>query len=244
MSDEEVLNFLKKIKITDITKDSAQFAELRNKLILEKINEHYLKIFNEFKGRKEIFVNLPKKQRSKIELDFKKLIPHLQTKNDELKITLIMNPERKEQKNLLQVVESVSSYLSGQGKKISWYFLPFTDEENSDSIYRKLLICSMDLDHGKGYQTVMDVSKNFKDETQVLEFLNSRKFKTDSLASCLKGKEVKLKISNLDEIIQNQKINKSTQIVYGNEVESQIPGLIDLKDRVEMKLRLKTLIKK
>ena len=241
INDSEVLALLDKFKLNTITKESEQFAELRNKLLNDRVQDQYLKTLSASSEKTEIFVKIPKKERSPIALPFEALVALKTEKSPQLKITVAFNPSARELKNLFQIIESTSAYLSASGEKISWHFLPYSDEKTASMAYGKLFLCSNSLDKGDSYKDVLDVSRTFETESQIFEFLKSRNRKIDSLQKCFSNDETSKKIAALREISKKSGLMNSTQVVYDSEVESQIPGLVEFKDRIETRLRTKTL---
>ena len=243
ISDEEVIAMLKSLKITEITPNSSQFFELKNRLLGDKIRQHYQKLLKDYAGKKGVSVNLPKKNRKNVPLSFNKLVSYQSSGKDELKVTLVMNPSFIEQRNLLESIESVSNYLGGIGKKIGWYFLPYTDNKDQQSNYEKIFICSIAQDKGKTYKTLLDTAKKFETDKKIFDFLTSRKIKTDKLKSCFESKETAKKIEFMKQIVEKSNLVKVPQVIYNEEVELRIPNMMDLKERVETKLKIQTLIK-
>jgi len=244
LSDQEVKAFLEKNKITEITPNTPEFFELKNKLIGDRIHDHYMKIFNDYKGKKEIFVNIDSRPRQMVKLPFEQLVGFQVSKGDDLKVTLVTNPSRVELRSLLEIVESISSYQKRMKKNISWYFLPYTDGSPVQKNYEKLFICSMKTDQGKSIKEVLEMSKPFENEQAMFEFLKKRKHKTEPLQTCFNSKTTESNIAQLNSFISNSKISTVSQIIYDNQVEFRIPGMIELKERVDLKLKIKALVKR
>ena len=126
---------------------------------------------------------------------------------------------------------------------MSWYYLPFEEIAEKNYLYSKLFICSMEKDRGKSYLYVADNSKKIQTQDEILKLLESKKVDTAQIKKCMNNEKTAQQVAAFEKIMNDQKINRSTQIVYNDEVENQIPGLMDLQERIEMKLRIKQLIK-
>jgi hypothetical protein len=243
VSDEEVFALLNKFKLNNISKDSEQFAELRNKLLNDKVQEKYLKTLTSAGENNEIFVKIPRKQRKKIELPYDKLVSYKTEKDPELKITIAFNPSARDLKNLFQIIESSSGFLASAGEKVSWYFLPYSDEKEASVAYGKLLLCSISLDQGASYKEALEVSRTFDSEKQIFEYLGSRSRKIEPLQKCFSNEGTLKQIASLRDLSKDSGLMNTTQVIYNNEIESQIPGLVEFKDRIVTKLKTKTLVK-
>lgn len=244
ISDQEVKSFLDKNKVTEITPNTPEFFELKNKLVGDRIHEHYLKVFNEYKGKKDIIVNIERKPRQSVKLPFDQLINFQLTKGDDLKVTLVANPSRTELRSLLEVVDSIAGYQKKINKKISWYFLPFTDGSAVQKNYEKLFICSMKTDQGKSIRETLEMSKPFENDLAIFAFLKKRKFKTEPLQTCFNSKATEQNVEKLNTLIRTSNISTIPQVIYDNQVEFRIPGMIELKERVDLKLKIKALVKR
>jgi hypothetical protein len=238
VSDQEVSQYLKTVGVDNLTPDAPAFVEVKNKMILEKTNEEYLKILNSFKGSKEILVNIQKKYKKPLVLPFAKLVNYENTKNDELKITLMMNPNKPERIGIIRLAEGLTGYLKSTGKKVSWYFLPFSNEENDSGMYQKMFICSMEKDRGSAFKSLIDTSKTFNALEEAFEFLEKRKVKIDSIKKCVQSAETQKRMNEMNEFIATNKLSKVNQIIYNGDIEYHIPGMMELGDRIALKLRL------
>ena len=243
VSDEEVLAMLKNLKITEITPNSSQFFELKSRLQGDKIRQHYQQLLKDYAGKKGLLVNIPKKTRKSVSLAYNKMVAFQSSGKGELNVTVMLNPAFIEQRNLIESVESVSSYLAGIGKKINWHFLPYTEKNEQQTNYEKIFICSISQDKGKSYKTLLDTAKTFDDSRKIFEFLISRKVKIEKLKSCFDSKDTAQKIAQMSDLVEKSNLLKAPQVIYNEEVELRIPNMMDLKDRVETKLKIQALIK-
>jgi hypothetical protein len=244
VSEQEIRKVLKELQVSEIRKDGPAWKELEGSLIGQKVNAHYSKLLVELSGAKDFMVKIPKRFKPTLDLPSNILIPLHSLPGDSFKITIAFNPSQKQQRNLLPLIESVSGYLNDLKMKTSWYFLPFINAEGPESLYRDFFICSLEKDRGASYKSLMNAPKLIESSQQVFDYLNSKKVKNDHLKTCLGSLEIRKKTKLLDELILSQKLVLMPQIIYDNEVEYQIPGLLELKDRVELKLKTKNVFKK
>ena len=238
VTDDEAMAYVKKLGLSGMNKEGPQWQELKSKIQFDRTNERLWKEFNQAQGNKDILVKIPRKERQTIELPYSKLLPISIVDNARLNVTIVYNPSRLEQRRLLKMVQAVSSYMKTINKKVSWYILPYAQSSSMDAIYQKLLICSVQTDGGGTYDATMEISQGFSSESALLEFLSSRKVKTDRLKTCLESPKTQKMISEINSFMGSSKLNKSVQIIYNSEIESHVPALIQLRERVEMKLKL------
>ena len=244
VSDKEIEDYLKRFQFTDVQKGSEEWMELQKNLSRSKVQGHNLKMLKDFLGTKDIFVKIPKKYRPQIQLPFEKLVKYRVSSDDQLKITMVFNPARREQRNLLRMVESLSDHLIKVKKQVSFYYLPFFSENTTDALYQKIFICSLKIDNGSSYNSIMDVSKTFETEVNVFEFLTSRKIEVNQFKKCMVSQEIAKQAEDFNKLLKNLKLMPMVQILYNDELEFQIPGLIELNQRVEDKMKLKVLQRK
>lgn len=226
VSDEEVESFLKKLNLSAIKKDSEQFAELKNHLVNEKIQDQYLKTVNEKSNDSTLYLNIPRKQRALASLDYGKLVKHLSSDSDTKKIVIAFNPSIREQKGIFQIVSSLSNLKKEEGKKIGWYFLPITDGKESQLNYEKAFLCSTKNDGGKSYRALLDVSMQFEKDTQIFEFLSSRDKNIAEFKKCFSAESTLKQIEELTAQSKQAGLMNAAQLVIDGEVRSYVPGLI------------------
>jgi hypothetical protein len=243
ISDQDIENYLKRLQFHDVSKGSEEWGNLQKALTRSKVQEHYLKMLKEYSGTKDIFVKIPKKDRPQVQLPFHELVRYGKSSDEQLKITMVFNPAKREQRNLVRMVESLSDYLVKLKKKVSFYYLPFSTENTIEMLYQKMFICSLKLDNGASYKTVMDVSKLFDNEAHLFEFLITRKSQVSQLKSCMASQEIANKALSYNQLLKKLNLTPMVQIIYDNELEFQIPGLVELNQRIEDKLKLKVLQK-
>jgi hypothetical protein len=243
-SDDDVRKLLKDMKITEVTDGTPQFLELKEKMNGDKVMAHYRKVFNDYKGKKEITNHIGKRARQSVKPQFENMVSYKTTKDDDLKVTMVINPTRFEQLSFLDSAESISKHMSGLGKKISWYFLPYTDGQEAQLKYEKLFLCSFKIDGGKSYRELTSVEKLMESNEKIFAFLKKRKQKTEPLQACLNSKDTQNKISKMKDFVKNSNLLPIPQIIFNNEVEYRIPGMMELKNRVELKLKIKALVKR
>ena len=240
-SDKEIQDYLIRFEVKDIEKNSDEWLTLQKSITRSKIQEHYLKLLGESKAPKNIMVKIPKKERVQVQLPFEKLLRFNKNADDQFKITLVFNPARKEQRNLIRMVESLTSYLAKTDKKIGFYFFPFSTDIAIESLYQKLFICSLKNDNAKSYNAVMDLAKMLESEANIIEFLSGQKLAVDQIKTCMNSKEIFKKVENYNTLLKDLKLMPMVQIIYNNELEFQVPGLIELSQRIDDKLKIKTL---
>ena len=228
VSDKEIEDYLKRFQFTDVQKGSEEWMELQKNLFRSKVQDHHLKMLKDFLGTKDILVKIPKKYRPQIQLPFEKLVKYRVSSDDQLKITMVFNPARREQRNLLRMVESLSHHLIKVKKQVSFYYLPFISENATDALYQKIFICSLKMDNGSSYNSIMDVSK----------------IEVNQFKKCMSSQEIARQAEDFNKMLKTLKLMPMVQILYNDELEFQIPGLIELNQRVEDKLKLKVLQRK
>jgi len=165
----------------------------------------------------------------------------MKSSHDTLKVTLLINPSNRDQSSLLKLVAGVSSYFKRLDKSVGWYFLPVSTESEIDLNYNKTFVCSVELDQGATYLLLTEVTKIFKTEKEIFEYLENRGKSTSKLKSCFQSKVTEKRIQELNVLARNPELN-GARIIYNEEPESQVPGLIDLKNRVDQKLRIKKIL--
>jgi len=226
VTDEEVQAFLEKLKLNTIKKDSEQFSELKNHLINKKIEAQYQKTVNEKTNDTVLFVNVPKKERPVVSLDYAKLVKHLSSGNDTKKIVIAFNPSIREQKGIFQIVSSLSNLKKEEGLNFGWFFLPITDGKEQQLNYEKAFLCSMKNDGGRSYRSLLEVSMQFEKDAQIFEFLSSREKNIAEFKKCFSDSSTTKQIEELAAQSKQAGLMNATQLVIDGEVRSYIPGLL------------------
>jgi hypothetical protein len=244
ISDKDVNDYVKKLDVGILTSESPQWNELKKKLTEDRMANHYEKILSEGKGLESLHLKIPKKERRTVEFDFDKLLKFKSVVDSDLNITIVFNPIISDYKNLLIMIDSLSTHFSRVGKKINWFYLPSSDSSKVSTSYQKFFVCSLAVDNGASFLTLMSVNGLMRSEKEMIDFAKTRKFNSSKLQSCLLDKKTILSLSHLSEQMKSSQLGPGRYIIYDNEVESHIPGLLELSKRIEIKLRLKSILPK
>jgi hypothetical protein len=244
ITDQEVSDFVKKLDVGSLSPENPKWNELKKKLIDDKLAMHYEKLLTEGKGIESLHLKLTKKERRKVDFDFNKLVTFKSVVKPDLNVTIVFNPMISEYRNLLIMIDSLSNHFSRLGKKINWFYLPFSDSSELSASYQKFFICSQTLDKGVSFLSLMSVNGHLRSEKEMIDFAKTRKFNTNKLNTCLSDKKTISKLNQFADQMKKSQLGQGRYIVYDNEVESHISGLLEMSKRIEMKLKLKSILPK